>query len=81
MVIFPFKVRVWLGSGEMPSDAEEALLLWINRSVLAIKDFIQNNNAHEHNLVRGNKEEEKYIRFYIFILHYDIIHVKIDGKF
>ncbi|XP_035706191.1 patronin isoform X5 [Folsomia candida] len=41
---------VWLGAGEMPSDTEEALLLWINRAVLAIKEYIQNNNAHEHNL-------------------------------
>jgi 3-dehydroquinate dehydratase len=35
----------------MPSDNEEALILWINRAVLAIKEYIQNNNAHEHNLV------------------------------
>lgn len=49
---FLFKEGVWLGgSGEMPSDTEEALLLWINRAVLAIKEYIQNNNAHEHNLV------------------------------
>lgn len=40
-----------MGAGEMPSDTEEALLLWINRAVLAIKEYIQNNNAHEHNLV------------------------------
>lgn len=46
-----FKEGVWLGAGEMPSDTEEALLLWINRAVLAIKEYIQNNNAHEHNLV------------------------------
>ena len=51
---FCFKVRFWLGAGEMPSDTEEALLLWINRAVLAIKDYIQNNNAHEHNLVSVN---------------------------
>jgi hypothetical protein len=48
---FFYKEGVWLGSGEIPSDTEEALLLWINRAVLAIKEYIQNNNAHEHNLV------------------------------
>ncbi|CAL8144364.1 unnamed protein product [Orchesella dallaii] len=41
---------------EMPSDAEEALLLWINRAVLAIKEYIQNNNAHEHNLTSPQVE-------------------------
>lgn len=46
-----FKVRIWFGAGEMPSDTEEALLLWINRAVLAIKDYIQNNNSREHKLV------------------------------
>jgi len=39
-------------AGEMPSDTEEALLLWINRAVNSIKEYIQNNNAQEHNLVR-----------------------------
>lgn len=51
---------VWLGSGEMPSDTEEALLLWINRAVLAIKEYIQNNNSQEHNLVNN------YLTFYFF---------------
>ncbi|CAG7719003.1 unnamed protein product [Allacma fusca] len=41
---------------EMPSDTEEALLLWINRAILAIKDYIQNNNAHEHNLSSAQVE-------------------------